>query len=126
MISMSFSKNFYEIKNQLHDMKRQLNLIEGRLDRIESMSVSRMTIDLISLPDNLRKTYMILLSAKEATATVVSEQTERARAVESSYLNQLVRLGFLKKQKKGRETVFRLFHIVGRGKNSEMSSMQRL
>jgi len=36
----------------------------------------------------------------------VAEQTKRARAVESSYLNQLVMMGYLKKERRGRKAYF--------------------
>ena len=41
-----------------------------------------------------------------ATAEEISEQTARARAVESAYLNQLVIMGYLKKERKGRKAYF--------------------
>ena len=41
-----------------------------------------------------------------ATADEVAEQTKRARAVESAYLNQLVLMGYLKKERVGRKAYF--------------------
>jgi len=61
---------------------------------------------LLSLPDHLRKTAVTLCRLGEATAEEVAEQTKRARAVESSYLNQLVLMGYLKKERKGRKAYF--------------------
>lgn len=61
---------------------------------------------LLSLPDHLRKTAVTLCKLGEATAEEVAEQTERARAVESSYLNQLVMMGYLKKERRGRKAYF--------------------
>ncbi len=64
---------------------------------------------LLSLPDHLRKTAMIICKMNEgATADEVSKETEKARAVESSYLNQLVTMGYLKKKRKGRKVYFYL------------------
>jgi len=40
------------------------------------------------------------------TAEEISGQTSRARAVESAYLNQLVIMGYLKKERKGRKAYF--------------------
>ena len=40
------------------------------------------------------------------TADEIAEMTKRARAVESGYLNQLVRMGYLKKERKGRQVLF--------------------
>jgi DNA-binding transcriptional ArsR family regulator len=61
---------------------------------------------LLSLPDHLRKTAISLCKLGEATADEVAENTRRARAVESGYLNQLVIMGYLKKERRGRKTYF--------------------
>jgi response regulator of citrate/malate metabolism len=61
---------------------------------------------LLSLPDHLRKTAVTLCKLGQATADEIAEQTKRARAVESGYLNQLVIMGYLKKERKGRKAYF--------------------
>jgi len=61
---------------------------------------------LLNMPDHLRKTAMTICRNGRATAEEISEQTTRARAVESSYLNQLVIMGYLKKERKGRKAYF--------------------
>ena len=61
---------------------------------------------LLSMPDHLRKTAMVICRCNRATAEEISEQTKRARAVESAYLNQLVFMGYLKKERKGRKAYF--------------------
>ena len=61
---------------------------------------------LLSMPDHLRKTAMTICRCTRATAEEISDQTKRARAVESSYLNQLVIMGYLKKERKGRKAYF--------------------
>lgn len=61
---------------------------------------------LLSLPDHLRKTAITLCKLGQATAEEIAEQTKRARAVESGYLNQLVLMGYLKKERRGRKAYF--------------------
>lgn len=61
---------------------------------------------LLSMPDHLRKTAMTVCRLGRATADEIAEQTHRARAVESAYLNQLVIMGHLKKERKGRKAYF--------------------
>lgn len=61
---------------------------------------------LLSMPDHLRKTAMTICRLGRATAEEVAKQTRRARAVESAYLNQLVVMGYLKKERKGRKAYF--------------------
>lgn len=61
---------------------------------------------LLSLPDHLRKTAVSICKLGRGTAMEVAEQTKRARAVESGYLNQLVLMSYLKKERKGRKAYF--------------------
>jgi DNA-binding transcriptional ArsR family regulator len=74
-----------------------------------SLSLPDASLDvmtLLSMPDHLRKTAMAICRSSRATAEEISEQTKRARAVESAYLNQLVIMGYLKKERKGRKAYF--------------------
>jgi hypothetical protein len=61
---------------------------------------------LLSMPDHLRKTAMAICRCGRATADEIAGQTNRARAVESAYLNQLVLMSYLKKERKGRKAYF--------------------
>jgi hypothetical protein len=61
---------------------------------------------LLSMPDHLRKTAITVCRLGRATAEEVAQQTKRARAVESAYLNQLVLMGYLKKERQGRKAYF--------------------
>ena len=75
------------------------NMLPGLPETLDVMT-------LLSLPDHLRKTAIALCKLGEATADEVAENTKRARAVESGYLNQLVIMGYLKKERRGRQTYF--------------------
>lgn len=61
---------------------------------------------LLSLPDHLRKTMIALSKLVEGRADEVATITLRARAIESGYLNQLVRLGYVKKVRKKHQIYF--------------------
>lgn len=63
-------------------------------------------VALLSLPDHLRKTAMALFELHKATAVMISEKTGRKRATESDCLNQLVRMGYLKKKREGLQVFF--------------------
>ena len=76
--------------------KAALSLPEASLD----------VMTLLSMPDHLRKTAMTICRCSKGTAEEIAEQTKRARAVESAYLNQLVIMGYLKKERKGRKAYF--------------------
>jgi hypothetical protein len=85
-----------EIQKNSSNQKTSLALPDASLD----------VMTLISMPDHLRKTAMVICRCSRATAEETSEQTKRARAVESAYLNQLVIMGYLKKERKGRKAYF--------------------
>lgn len=61
---------------------------------------------LLKLPDHLRKTVLALAKLIEGRADEVSHLTGRARAIESGYLNQLVRLGYVKKLRRKHQIFF--------------------
>ena len=90
-------------------IKTQESVLE-RLPKVEkAISLEGVPLDvatLLSLPDHLRKSAMAISELKEATASQVAEKTERVRAAESDYLNQLVSQGHLKKKRKGHDVYF--------------------
>jgi hypothetical protein len=63
-------------------------------------------MSLLSLPMSLRKTVMVLYKLEKATAEDLARETKRLRAVESASANQLVRMGYLRKRREGREVYF--------------------
>ncbi len=63
-------------------------------------------LSLLKLPDHLRKTAMALDKIGEGTADDIARITGRERAVESGYLNQLARMGYVKKKRVGKKVVF--------------------
>ena len=103
-------KVLMEINNKVDKLLVQ-NMPEiGRDDTLpESLDV----MTLLSLPDHLRTTATALLELKHATADELSKKTHKERAVESSYLNQLVRMGYVSKFRKGRNVYF----SIGEGLN---------
>lgn len=107
----------------LKKMNRNMETISKKLDRLIELQrssggqISRPTVSLpehlpldvttlLSLPDHLRKSALGLATLGEATATDISKETGRVRAVESDYLNQLVSMGLVKKKRKGRDVYF--------------------
>jgi len=87
------------IELQKNEQKKD---VVGLPDLPEALDV----MTLLSLPDHLRKTAIALCKLGEATADEVADNTKRARAVESGYLNQLMLMGYLKKERRGRKTFF--------------------
>ena len=63
-------------------------------------------IRLMGLPNHLRQTMLTVIALGEATATDVSKQTGKSRASESDYMNQLERMGYLKRRYAKRKVYF--------------------
>jgi len=63
-------------------------------------------VTLLSLPDQLRKTALAILKLGRATPTMVARDTGREKTIESKYLKQLVKMGFLKLEKQGPNVYF--------------------
>ena len=63
-------------------------------------------MEILNLPLALRKTIMVLYKLEKATADDLALETKRLRAVESAAANELVRMGFIKKKREGRDVYF--------------------
>lgn len=103
-----------KIEESLERLNQKMEVIieiqkNGNDNQRPAMTLPDASLDvmtLLSMPDHLRKTAMAICRCERATAEEISEQTSRARAVESAYLNQLVIMGYLKKERKGRKAYF--------------------
>ncbi len=110
----AINKSLKSIDNRLAKLSKKndevlANLHSGRPRQVKATDLEDSPLDvvtLLSLPDHLRKTAMILCKEDDATAKQVAEKTGRARAVESSYLNQLHTMGYVNKKRKGRDVYF--------------------
>jgi predicted transcriptional regulator len=65
---------------------------------------------LLSLPEHLRTTATVLFESGPSTAEEISKITKKERAVESGYLNQLVRMKHVNKYREGRKVYFCVNH----------------
>lgn len=112
-------------KKLFEEIQERLGLLEKRVARIaaEIAALSKAAqrrgelekeaealgiVDFLGLPDHLRLSLMKLVLLREGTVEEVAQETGRVRNLESTYLNQLVRLGFATKKRRGRKTVFRV------------------
>jgi DNA-binding transcriptional ArsR family regulator len=102
-----------KIRENLEKLNEKMEIMielqkHGRRDLQPVPDAPLDVMTLLSMPDHLRKTAMVLCRMGRATADEIAQQTQRARAVESAYLNQLVIMGYLKKERKGRKAYFYL------------------
>ena len=104
------------------ELSRTLKRIEKKIDilisgtegkrpakrREEAMGEGLDVMTLLSFPDHLRKSAMTIMKLGKGMAEDVAKETGRARAIESAYLNQLSRMGYVKKVREGRRVYFSL------------------
>lgn len=97
--------------DKLDLIARRLKEISEKLDRIlkfqKTDRETPTTNTLTTLPKHLKLTASSIAELGEATALEVADETGRARAAESDYLNQLADRGFLRKERKGRSVYFK-------------------
>ncbi|MHA1860274.1 MAG: transcriptional regulator [Candidatus Asgardarchaeia archaeon] len=105
------------------DLKVEIIKLKERIDRLESYLKNKALTELtskatlsvlkiLSLPEHLRMTAGTVVQLGRATAGEVAETTGRERTLESSYLNELVRLGHLKKINIGRKVYYEVSYAV--------------
>jgi trehalose-6-phosphatase len=99
---------FDRILQEMQEIRCRLDDIENSISSWNPPSLEISESELFSLPDHLRKAYLTVASKGECTATEVSDLTGRCRAIESNYLNQLVRAGWLAKRRNSKAILFRL------------------
>jgi hypothetical protein len=109
-------KRVDKIEKQVDKIEKRLAPVETQLTEtvifLNTMPQKTMQIAIGSaegfLPDHLEKTKRALKTLGYATASDVAKVTKRARAVESSYLCQLERIGILTGERVGRTKWFRI------------------
>ncbi len=77
-------------------------------ERVSTSELSPSIRDLLNLPDTLRRTLLALQSLGEATSEEVAGKTERTRSIETVYLNQLSRLKYVTRNRKGRKVYYKV------------------
>jgi hypothetical protein len=98
---------FDQIFREMREIHYRLDDIEKSFSNWNPQPLKISTSELFLLPDHLRKTCMTVASKGECNAIRVSDLTGRCRAIESNYLNQLVRMGWLTKRRDSRTIYFR-------------------
>jgi hypothetical protein len=99
---------FDQIFREMQNIRLRLDDLENCMSNWNPQPLGVSETELISLPDHLRRTFMVVASRGECGAVLVSNLTSRCRAIESNYLNQLARMGWLNKRRISKTTVFRV------------------
>jgi hypothetical protein len=97
---------FDKIFREMQQIHLRLDDLEKNLSGWSPPPINISEAKLIALSDHLRRTYVIVAARGECDALQVSNLTGRCRALESNYLNQLCRMGWLNKHKVSKSTMF--------------------
>lgn len=97
---------FDRIMQELQQIRFRLDDIESVISKWDPLPLEIAESDLLSLPDHLRKTYLVVASKGDSSATEVANLTGRCRSIESNYLNQLARMGWLTKRRDSKSLRF--------------------
>ena len=115
MSEEDFSKRLQRIEKKIDFLLRMLEdllSIRRGVDLkpipVDTSSKASVRVYLLRLPDSLRRTMLVMERLGEATTVDVARETGRSRSVESIHLNQLERMGYLEKYRKGRKIYFKV------------------
>lgn len=78
---------------------KQRFLIKNKLSKTQNQPHAISDPFFMKLPNHLQRSYVVVAFKGECNAEIVSSHTGRCRAIESNYLNQLTRMGWLTKRR---------------------------
>ncbi len=96
-------------KDYLEAFEKRLQSLERRVGDIESQlhpNVEDQVALYLTVPDSLRKSLFAVSALSKATADEVCIRTGRHRSIENKYLNELVREGWLKRERIGKKVYY--------------------
>lgn len=95
---------FKALEKRLLSLERRMEEIESRLHPIVEDQVALY----LTVPDSLRKSLFAVSELSKATADDVCIRTGRHRSIENKYLNELVRAGWLNRERIGKKVYYSL------------------
>jgi regulator of replication initiation timing len=103
-IETGANEYFKALEKRLLSIERRIEEIESHLHPIVEDQVALY----LTVPDSLRKSLFAVSELSKATADDVCIKTGRHRSIENKYLNELVRAGWLKRERIGKKVYYSL------------------
>ena len=98
-------RRFYE--HTLPKLIRSLNRVAKAFEQYSAAVETEKIMSILGLPEHLKRTIKALYKLDgKGTATDVSKWTGKTRAVESGYLNQLVTMKLVRKERINKHITF--------------------
>lgn len=89
-------------ERRIQSLERRVGDIESRLHPVVEDQIALY----LTIPDSLRKSLFAVSELSKATADEVCIRTGRHRSIENKYLNELVRSGWLKRERIGKKVYY--------------------
>jgi len=89
-------------ERRIQSLERRVGEIESRLHPVVEDQIALY----LTIPDSLRKSLFAVSELSKATADEVCIRTGRHRSIENKYLNELVRSGWLKRERIGKKVYY--------------------
>lgn len=112
--------------DKLEKINDRLDALEQRISTIESsfnpVIEDKMAL-FLTVPDTIRKSLLAVSHLEKGTADEVSAFTGRHRSIENKYLNELVRAGWLGRERVGKKVYYHLKKAVDNPKSEYHSAV---
>lgn len=99
----------YIVQELLNNFEKRIQILEQKVKELESHLhpiVDDRVAFYLTVPDSLRKSLFAVSELSKATADEVCGRTGRHRSIENKYLNELVREGWLKRERIGKKIYY--------------------
>ena len=106
MSKRSIEERLATLEKRVSDLENSIRLLYRKEEPAINRPAPSALTDLLSLPDSMQKTMMALQELKEGNAADVAKKTGRNRSVETIYLNGLVRMGLVSRERRGHKVYF--------------------
>lgn len=126
MIEAEESNNIYgyldEFNGRLASLEQRISNIESRFNPVIEDKMALF----LTVPDTIRKSLFAVSHLERGTADEVSVFTGRHRSIENKYLNELVRSGWLGRERVGKKVYYFLKKTVDNSKSEYHSAVDEL
>ena len=126
MIQTEDSNNIYryldEFNGRLDSLEQRISNIESRFNPVVEDKMALF----LTVPDTIRKSLFAISHLERGTADEVSAFTGRHRSIENKYLNELVRSGWLGRDRVGKKVYYYLKKAVDSPKSEYHSAVDEL
>lgn len=125
---MKFYKQLDRVEQRYRILKLEVEALRKTVKTLHQqpppLIITNAEAIILNLPAHLQKTYITLQQLGRCEAQQAADKTGKARALESSYLNQLVQLGYARRHRVKRTVIFTPTQTLTKYKRINYEEMQ--